>query len=133
MVDCDVLLMLGTDFPYRQFYPRGAGVEIAQIDIRPENIGRRAPVDLAVVGEVRATLQALLPLLENNSDSPHLEQARTHYKKTRQALDDLAAPTKRSLIHPQQIAKTLSDAAAQDAASPVMSAYRPCGPRAILR
>jgi pyruvate dehydrogenase (quinone) len=115
MADCDVLLMLGTDFPYRQFYPRGAGVQIAQIDIRPENIGRRAPVDLAVVGEVRATLQALLPLLNNNSDTLHLEQARTHYKKTRQALDDLAAPTKRSFIHPQQIAKTLSDAAAEDA------------------
>ena len=56
--------MLGTDFPYRQFYPQGAGVRIAQIDIRPEHIGRRASVDLAVVGEVRATLQALLPLLE---------------------------------------------------------------------
>ena len=40
MLDCDVLLMLGTDFPYRQFYPRGAGVCIAQVDIRPENIGR---------------------------------------------------------------------------------------------
>ena len=115
MSDCDVLLMLGTDFPYRQFYPRGAGVQIAQIDIRPENIGRRAPVDLAVVGEVRATLQALLPLLEEKSDSTHLEQARSHYRKSRQALDDLAAPSRRSLIHPQQIAKTLSERAADDA------------------
>jgi len=115
MVDCDVLLMLGTDFPYRQFYPRGAGVQLAQIDIRPENIGRRAPVDLAVVGDVRATLQALLPLLENNPDGTHLEQARSHYAKTRQALDELAAPSRRSRIHPQQIAKTVSDAAAEDA------------------
>jgi pyruvate dehydrogenase (quinone) len=115
MADCDVLLMLGTDFPYRQFYPRGAGVQIAQVDIRPENIGRRAPVDLAVVGEVRATLQALLPLLDNNPDATHLEQARSHYKTTRQALDALAAPSQRSRIHPQQIAKTLSEAAAQDA------------------
>ena len=115
MTDCDVLLMLGTDFPYRQFYPRGAGVQIAQIDIRPENIGRRAPVDLAVVGEVRATLQALLPLLDNKPDGTHLEQARTHYKKARLALDDLAVPSQRSLIHPQQIAKTLSDLAAEDA------------------
>ena len=46
MLDCDVLLMLGTDFPYRQFYPQGSGVRIAQVDIRAENIGRRAPVDL---------------------------------------------------------------------------------------
>ena len=62
MLDCDVLLMLGTDFPYRQFYPQGAGVRIAQVDIRAENIGRRAAVDLGVVGDVRATLEALLPL-----------------------------------------------------------------------
>ena len=115
MADCDVLLMLGTDFPYRQFYPRGAGAQIAQIDIRPENIGRRVPVDLPVVGEVRATLQALLPLLENKEDDAHLQQARSHYKNTRQALDDLAAPSQRSFIHPQQIAKTLNDAAAEDA------------------
>jgi thiamine pyrophosphate-dependent acetolactate synthase large subunit-like protein len=60
MCDCDILLMLGTDFPYRQFYPRGAGVRIAQVDLRAEIIGRRAPVDIGVVGEVRATVEALL-------------------------------------------------------------------------
>jgi pyruvate dehydrogenase (quinone) len=52
MRDCDVLLMLGTDFPYRQFYPEGSGVRIAQVDLRAENIGRRAAVDLGVVGDV---------------------------------------------------------------------------------
>src|SRR6478609_7955211 len=62
MRDCDVLLMLGTDFPYRQFYPQGSGVQIAQVDIRPGQIGRRASVDLAVVGDVRATIESLLPL-----------------------------------------------------------------------
>src|SRR6202171_4785285 len=55
MLDCDILLMLGTDFPYRQFYPRGAGVRIAQVDVRPDQIGRRAPVDLGVVGDVGET------------------------------------------------------------------------------
>ena len=59
MLDCDVLLMLGTDFPYRQFYPRGARARIAQVDLRSENIGRRAPVDIGVVGDVRATIEAL--------------------------------------------------------------------------
>ena len=68
MLDCDVLLMLGTDFPYRQFYPQGPGVRIAQVDIRAENIGRRAAVDLAVVGDVRATIAALLPLLKQKRD-----------------------------------------------------------------
>jgi pyruvate dehydrogenase (quinone) len=116
MLDCDVLLMLGTDFPYRQFYPQGASVRIAQVDIRAENIGRRAPVDLGVVGDVKATLTALLPLLKQKWDGAHLAQAREHYAKARKALDDLAKGTPgKGLIHPQQIAKAISDQAAADA------------------
>ena len=116
MLDCDVLLMLGTDFPYRQFYPEGSGVRIAQVDVRPENIGRRAAVDLALVGDVRATLQALLPLLDKKRDDTHLTQARRHYAKARKDLNDLAkGKPGKQLIHPQQIAKAISDYAAQDA------------------
>jgi len=111
MRDCDALLMLGTDFPYRQFYPEGASVQIAQVDMRPGNIGRRTRVDLAVVGDVRATLQALLPLIEPKRDGAYLEKARKHYVKARRELDALAQPSKRGVIHPQQIAKTLSDLA----------------------
>ena len=116
MLDCDVLLMLGTDFPYRQFYPEGHGVRIAQIDLRPENIGRRVPVDLGVVGDVRATLAALLPLLKPKRDGTHLARAQQHYAKSRKELDELAkgTPGKR-LLHPQQIAKAISDHAAADA------------------
>jgi pyruvate dehydrogenase (quinone) len=116
MRDCDVLLMLGTDFPYRQFYPEGNTVRIAQVDLRPENIGRRVPVDLGVVGDVRATLAALLPLLKGKRDAKHLSQAQQHYAKSRKELDELAkgTPGKR-LIHPQQIAKALSDQAAANA------------------
>src|SRR5215469_11320745 len=114
MLDCDVLLMLGTDFPYRQFYPQGSSVRIAQVDIRAEQIGRRAPVDLGVVGDTKATLSALLPLLQQKQDGAHLSQAREHYARARKALDDLAAPG-RGLIHPQQIAKAISDRAAEDA------------------
>jgi pyruvate dehydrogenase (quinone) len=116
MLDCDVLLMLGTDFPYRQFYPQGAGVRIAQVDIRAEHIGRRAPVDLGVVGQVKATLTALLPLLEQKRDAAHLLRAREHYARARKALDDLAIGTQgKGLIHPQQVAKAISDHAAKDA------------------
>jgi pyruvate dehydrogenase (quinone) len=116
MLDCDVLLMLGTDFPYRQFYPNGAEARIAQVDIRAENIGRRTAVDLGVVGDVRATIAALLPLLKQDRDGTHLAQAQQHYAKARKALDDLArgTPGKR-LIHPQQVAKAISDHAADDA------------------
>jgi len=116
MLDCDVLLMLGTDFPYRQFYPEGGGVRIAQIDLRAENIGRRAAVDLGVVGDVKATLTALLPLLRQQQDGAHLAQAREHYARARKGLDDLAAGTPgRRPIHPQQIAKAISDKATEDA------------------
>jgi pyruvate dehydrogenase (quinone) len=114
MLDCDILLMLGTDFPYRQFYPQASGVRIAQVDLRAEQIGRRAPVDLGMVGDVKATLIALLPLLDQKRDGRHLAQAREHYTNARKALDDLAAPGK-GLIHPQQIAKAISDRAAEDA------------------
>jgi pyruvate dehydrogenase (quinone) len=116
MHDCDVLLMLGTDFPYRQFYPQGSAVRIAQVDIRGEQIGRRTPVDFGVVGDIQSTLKALLPLLEEKGDRSRLDHATEHYRKTRKSLDDLAdgTPGKRP-IHPQQIAKTVSDLAAQDA------------------
>ena len=116
MLDCDALLMLGTDFPYRQFYPQGSGVQIAQVDIRGEQIGRRAPVDLAVVGDVRSTIRALLPLLEQERDDTHLTQAQGHYAKARKGLDDLARGTSgRRPIHPQQIAKAIGDQAADNA------------------
>jgi pyruvate dehydrogenase (quinone) len=116
MRDCDVLLMLGTDFPYRQFYPEGNGARIAQVDLRPENIGRRVAVDLGVVGDLRATLSSLLPLLKPKRDGSHLAKAQQHYAAARKELDHLAkgTPGKR-LIHPQQIAKTISDQAAADA------------------
>lgn len=115
MLDCDVLLMLGTDFPYRQFYPRGSGVKIAQVDLRAEVIGRRTPVDLAVIGDVRATIDALLPLLKEKRDGSHLAQAREHYGKARKGLDELARKGSGKLIHPQQIAKAVSDLASDDA------------------
>lgn len=116
MMDCDVLLMLGTDFPYRQFYPKGSAVRIAQIDIRPEQIGRRAPVELGLVGDIRATLAALLPLLNQRSDRAHLDKAVAHYGRTRSELDDLASgKLGKRPIHPQQVAKAISDLAPDDA------------------
>jgi pyruvate dehydrogenase (quinone) len=114
MLDCDVLLMLGTDFPYRQFYPQGSAVRIAQVDIRAEQIGRRTPVDLGIVGAVGPTLDALLPLLQGNRDRRHLDQATEHYRKTRKSFDGRAASGKRE-IHPQQVAKAISDLAEDDA------------------
>jgi pyruvate dehydrogenase (quinone) len=115
MHDCDILLMLGTDFPYRQFYPRASNVRVAQVDLRPEQIGRRAAVDLGVVGDVKATIAALLPLLEEKGDEARLVQARNHYAKARRSLDELAVGTGKRVLHPQQVAKAVSDQAAADA------------------
>lgn len=116
MLDCDVLLMLGTDFPYRQFYPQRPGVRIAQVDIRAENLGRRASLDLGVVGDVKATLTALLPLLDEKRDGDHLAQAQQHYARARKQLDNLAiGKTGGHVLHPQQVAKAISDHAAADA------------------
>ena len=73
MKSCDTLLLLGTDFPYRQFFPEQA--RIAQIDIRAAALGNRCPLDLGVIGTVGDTLTALLPLLDEKSDTDHLEEA----------------------------------------------------------
>src|ERR1700734_2868244 len=78
MESCDTLLMLGTDFPYRQFYPTRA--RIAQIDLRGENIGRRVPVDLGLVGDLGASLDAVLPRLTPKTDRAHLDASVAHYR-----------------------------------------------------
>jgi pyruvate dehydrogenase (quinone) len=111
---CDTLLMLGTDFPYRQFYPSKA--KIIQVDIRGENLGRRTPIDLGLVGSVKDTVQALLPLLKGQPDAKHLEESRNHYTKARKGLDDLAIDDyNRSPIHPQYLVRMVSDLASEDA------------------
>jgi pyruvate dehydrogenase (quinone) len=115
MRDCDALFMLGTDFPYRQFYPEGR-VRIAQLDIRPQNLGRRAPIELGLVGDVAATIEALLPRLDEKTNTAHLDDARRNYREARKGLDDLAQGRPgRRLIHPQQVARVLSELAAEDA------------------
>ncbi len=114
MMACDTLLMLGTDFPYRQFYPEKA--RIAQIDIRGENLGKRCRLELGVIGDVRGTLTRLNDKVKEKADDAHLQQARAHYKKARADLDALAVGNAaRKPIHPQFLAKVISDAASEDA------------------
>jgi pyruvate dehydrogenase (quinone) len=114
MMDCDTLLMLGTDFPYQQFYPEKA--TIIQVDIRGEQIGRRTKVDLGVVGDVKTTLRALLPDLTEKMDDQHLSASIQHYQKARAELDDLAVgETGQESIHPQYVARMINELAAKDA------------------
>ncbi|MBW4091647.1 MAG: ubiquinone-dependent pyruvate dehydrogenase [Proteobacteria bacterium] len=112
MESCDALLMLGTDFPYRQFYPKRA--RIAQVDLRAEAIGRRAPVELGLLGDVRATIAALLPQLAEKTDRSFLDAAVRHYRDARRGLDDLAVGKPGGTLHPQQIARTVNALAAED-------------------
>jgi pyruvate dehydrogenase (quinone) len=113
MEDCDALLMLGTDFPYRQFYPKGA--RIAQVDIRPEAIGRRAAIELGLIGDVQSTVRALLPQIAGNRDGTHLKTSTSHYQKTRKNLDELATGRPGGVLHPQHVARVISELATDDA------------------
>ena len=114
MRECDALLMLGTDFPYQQFLP--TDVPVVQVDLRQEHLGRRVPVAHGLVGDVGATVQALLPLLEPKADRSFLDQALKLYAESRTGLDDLATGTPgKTPIHPQYLTRLVDQAAAGDA------------------
>jgi pyruvate dehydrogenase (quinone) len=114
MKDCDTLLLLGTDFPYRQFFPERA--RIAQIDIRAAALGNRCDLELGVIGTVGDTIGALLPLIEQKTDSSHLDNALGDYRKARADLDALAESGPNSkIIHPQYVTRVVSDLAEDDA------------------
>ncbi|MER7730061.1 thiamine pyrophosphate-dependent enzyme [Streptomyces erythrochromogenes] len=86
----DTLLMLGTDFPYRDWYPEEA--KVVQVDTREEHLGRRTPVDVGLAGDVGATLQALLPLLKTDRDRSHLDDAVERFADWREGQQRLADP-----------------------------------------
>ncbi len=114
MEHCDALLMLGTDFPYQPFLPEG--VPVIQVDVRGEQIGRRVPADVPLVGRVRDTIAALLPLISSKTDSSYLDRMTAHYRRARGRLDKLAEERRHtSPLHPQSVAAALDRLAANDA------------------
>src|ERR1700720_2619134 len=114
MMNCGLLLMIGTDFPYQQFFPENA--TIIQVDRLGEQIGRRTPVDLGLIGNVKDTLEVLTPMLESKADRAYLDTCLGHYKNARRSLDDLAiGEPGRTPIHPQYVARLLDELAAEDA------------------
>ncbi len=114
MEHCDALLMLGTDFPYRPFFPEG--VPVVQVDVRGERIGRRVPVEVPLVGTVGGAAEGLLPLLRARTDSAHLDRMTAHYRRARARLDKLARDRRHdSPLHPQYVAATIDRLAAADA------------------
>ena len=127
--EADTLLMLGTDFPYQQFYPEAATV--IQVDIRGRNLGRRTPIDLGLRGSVADTLAALQPLLRPKTTREHLDRSLRHYRKTRATLDSLAVNDRdKTPIRPEYVAALANRLASDDAVftcdvgSPVVWAAR---------
>jgi pyruvate dehydrogenase (quinone) len=111
---CDLLLMLGTDYPYGEFLPRKGAV--VQVDDRPSVLGRRAPTALGVVGSVRPTVELLLERVLAKSDGRFRDRVTAERRRWDEMLDRQADPA-RSMdrIHPQAVARAVSDLAARDA------------------
>ncbi len=114
IMQCDLLLMLGTDYPYSEFLPRRGSV--IQVDERAGVLGRRAPTAFGVVGSVRPTVKLLLDQLGAKSDGKFFERVTSERRKWDAMLDKQADPKRSSdRIHPQAVARAVSDAAKRDA------------------
>ncbi|AIT82423.1 Pyruvate dehydrogenase (Cytochrome) [Novosphingobium lubricantis] len=110
---CDTLLLLGCDFAWRQFYPEKA--TILQVDLDGTHLGRRHPVDIGVVGDVAATVEALLARVALRDDDSFLRECLGKKDGDDHAQEERTTPGKGGGIHPQYLAETISRLAASDA------------------
>jgi len=114
ITECDLLLMLGTDFPYHQFMPEGS--TIVQIDEQAGHLGRRAKVDLGLVGDVGETLKALRPRLKQRTEREFLDKVLAIHKKSAANLQAYAThPGSKTGLRPEMVASAISKLAADDA------------------
>lgn len=114
MHECELLVLLGTDFPYTTFMP--VKNKIVQIDIKPENLGRRAKLDLGLCGDVKDTLQLLIPMIALKKDASFLDQQLEFYKEVKKNLQVYVNdPGKPNAIHPEFVASVINELAAHDA------------------
>jgi pyruvate dehydrogenase (quinone) len=113
IMDCDTLMLLGCDFAWRQFYPERA--RVIQVDLDSTHLGRRHPVDIGVVGDVGATLDALQGRLQNQQDHSFLDSSLAEYDKAMKDLLHQERAGERGLIHPQQLTHLLDKYADPDA------------------
>ena len=114
MHEADLVILLGTDFPYTPFMPQKN--TIVQVDIRPERLGRRAKLEMGLYGTVKDTLQALLPMLAGNDDSTFLKQQLEGYEKVKaHLLTYVEEKGKSNAIHPEYVGYTVNKLATNDA------------------
>jgi pyruvate dehydrogenase (quinone)/pyruvate oxidase len=112
--DIDTLLMLGTNFPYTKFLPPPGKVKVVQVEIDPTRAGMRLPTDVPLIGDVGATLEALLPMLHRKQDRSHLEKYQNQMSDWREKMGALEA-SDRDPIAPQHLAYLLDELATDDA------------------
>ncbi|WP_239313951.1 thiamine pyrophosphate-dependent enzyme [Plantactinospora mayteni] len=112
--DIDTLVMLGTNFPYTKHLPQPGKVQTVQVEIEPVRVGVRMPTQLPLVGDVAATLEALLPMLHRRTDRTHLERYQAKMRDWRAKMAALESP-RRDPIAPQYLASLLDDLATDDA------------------
>jgi pyruvate dehydrogenase (quinone) len=114
MGNCDIVLILGSTMPWEEYYPRPGQARGVQVDLKPDRLGLRYPVEIGVVGDVKATLQGLLPLLQQQRDRAFLSEAQRRMADWNQLLDQIEN-TARSPLRPQMVVRTVSDLLSDDA------------------
>jgi len=113
MHESDLLILLGTDFPYTQFMPTNC--KIVQVDLKPERIGRRAKVDIGLQGSIKDTLEFLIPLINQKTDDSFLQAQLKVYADVKDNMQTYVDDTgKKEMIHPEFVAKTLDELADDD-------------------
>lgn len=113
MQQADTLLMIGTSFPYRAFYPENS--IILQIDNQPASLGRHVQIDCGVLGDTKNTVTTLLKQITGERSSAHLNQCVRNYQRSRKELDLLATgKTSQKLIHPQYLTRLIDEQSAEN-------------------
>src|SRR6202161_2611505 len=114
MQSCDTVLILGSTMPWEEYYPKPGQGRGVQVDLKPDRLGFRYPVEIGLTGDVKATLQGLLPLLNRKIDRGFLQEAQRRMTDWNQLLDKVVTTT-RSPLRPQMVVRALSDLLPDDA------------------
>ena len=114
MQNCDTVLILGSTMPWEEYYPKPGQARGIQVDLKPDRLGLRYPVEIGLTGDVKATLQGLLPLLTRKSDRNFLQEAQRRVADWNQLLEQVET-TARSPLRPQMVVRALSDLLPEDA------------------
>jgi pyruvate dehydrogenase (quinone) len=108
MKNCDTVLILGSTMPWEEYYPDPGQARGVQVDLKPDRLGLRYPVEIGLTGDVKSTLTALIPMLTRKADRSFLSEAQSRMSEWNALLDQVCT-TRRSPLRPQMVIRTLSD------------------------